>query len=132
MIYQGIFSFFQDRFNEGGPVIMTIILLCFLIALVLLVKGFMHLKSNKGITQKMQRIVIELSLLGLVIGFFGSILGLITAFDAVVDIKTMNTNVLAGGLKTSFLSTLFGTLTFIILRIGLLILRWMQPEFNNE
>jgi len=33
---------------------------------------------------------------------------------------------MAGGLKVSFLTTLFGTLTFIISRIGLLILKGMH------
>ncbi|MFT4698822.1 MAG: hypothetical protein ACI9SJ_001979 [Flavobacteriaceae bacterium] len=38
----------------------------------------------------------------------------------------MSTEIFAGGLKVSFLSTLFGTLTFIISRIGVLTLTWKQ------
>jgi biopolymer transport protein ExbB/TolQ len=69
----------------------------------------------------------DAGLLGLVIGFFGSILGLIQAFDSIESIGVeISAPLLAGGLKVSFITTVFGTLTFVISRIGLLILKGMH------
>ena len=39
---------------------------------------------------------------------------------------------IAGGLKVSFLTTLFGSFVFIISRIGILILRSMIKEQNTQ
>ena len=78
-------------------------------------------------SKKMMRLTAEAGLLGLVIGFFASILGLIQAFDAVEGIGgEISPALLAGGIKVSFLTIVFGTFTFIVSRIGLLILKWKQ------
>jgi divalent metal cation (Fe/Co/Zn/Cd) transporter len=126
MTSQNIFSTVVERFNEGGFVIMSLILICFILAMLFLVLAFKKLTSNPLQSNKMKSLVVEFSLLGLVIGFFGSILGLITAFDAIGGVGNISTEIFAGGLKVSFLSTLFGTLTFIISRIGVLTLTWKQ------
>jgi hypothetical protein len=118
---------FVDRFNEGGPVHMTLILICLILTLFFLVKAFVSRSKDDVQSKKMMRLAAESGLLGLVIGFFASIIGLIEAFDAVEGIGgEISPALLAGGLKVSFLTILFGTFTFIISRIGLLILKWKQ------
>lgn len=114
---------FVDRFIEGGPFFMSIILLCLILTFYFIAKGFLS-KDNVEKTKKNIALIADVSLLGLVIGFFSSIIGLITAFDSLEAINGMaNSGVFAAGLKVSFLSTVFGTLVFIIGRIGILILR---------
>jgi len=118
---------FVDRFNEGGPVHMTLILICFILTIFFLVKAFVSISKDEAKSKKMIRLAAESGLLGLVIGFFASILGLIQAFDAVEGIGgEISPALLAGGIKVSFLTIVFGTFTFIISRIGLLILKWKQ------
>ncbi|MFT5217059.1 MAG: Na+(H+)/acetate symporter ActP [Glaciecola sp.] len=117
---------FVDRFNEGGPLFMSLILICLILAILFLVKAFMTLSKNVPQSKKMMRLVADAGLLGLVIGFLGSIIGMITAFDSIEAIDNVSSGMMAGGLKVSFLTTLFGTLTFIISRIGLLILKGMH------
>lgn len=117
---------FVDRFNEGGPLFMSLILICLVLAILFLVKAFMALSKNVPQSKKMMRLVADAGLLGLVIGFLGSIIGMITAFDSIEAIDNVSSGMMAGGLKVSFLTTLFGTLTFIISRIGLLILKGMH------
>ena len=68
----------------------------------------------------------ESSLLGLVIGFFASILGLISAFDTVEAMGNPNPELFAAGLKISLITATFGLLTFILVRIGILVLRGVQ------
>ena len=116
---------FVDRFNEGGPVHMTLILICLILAIFYLVKAFMSRSKDDAQSKKMMRLAAEVGLLGLVIGFFASIIGMIESFDAIESFGgDMSPGILAGGLKVSFLTILFGTFTFIVSRIGLLILKW--------
>lgn len=116
---------FVDRFYEGGPLFMSLILICLLLSLALLTIGFINLKKDSKKARKMLNLTVDSSLLGLVIGFFASVIGLITAFDSVEALGDPNPAIFAGGLKVSLLTATFGLFTFIIARIGILILRWL-------
>lgn len=116
---------FADRFNEGGPFMMSLILICFILSLYFLAKGFINMKKDTDQTTKMLRLVTDSSLLGLVIGFFGSVIGLIEAFDSVEAMGNPDPAVFAGGIKVSLLTATFGLLTFVLSRIGILVIRWM-------
>lgn len=117
---------FVDRFIEGGPLFMSLILICLILAVVFLVFGFLNLKSNRDKSKKMTRLASDVSILGLVFGFLGSTIGMITAFDAIESIGNISTGMMAGGLKIAFLTTVFGCVTFILPRIGIIILRGLQ------
>ena len=58
-----------DRFNEGG-FFMFLILICLLLAIFFIVKGFLKLKDPIN-SKKMLQLAADTSLLGLVLGFFG-------------------------------------------------------------
>ena len=122
---------FADRFSEGGPFFMSLILICLLLSLGLLIRGFMSLKKDKVQAQKMLKLTVDSSLLGLVIGFFASVIGLITAFDSVEAMGDPDPSIFAGGLKVSLLTATFGLLSFIIARIGILFLRWFLKAEQN-
>lgn len=115
-----------DRFNEGGPFFMSLILICLLAAVLFLVLGFLNLKKNLEKSKKMTRLASDVSLLGLVFGFLGSTIGMITAFDAIESVGDISTGMMAGGLKVAFLTTVFGCVTFILPRIGIIVLRGVQ------
>ena len=122
---------FADRFREGGPFFMSLILICLLLSIFLLVKGFISLKTDKSQSQRMLNLTVDVSLLGLVIGFFASVIGLISAFDSVEALGNPSPAMFAGGLKVSLLTATFGLFSFIIARIGILILRWcIKPEIE--
>jgi biopolymer transport protein ExbB/TolQ len=114
-------------FSEGGS-FMFLILICLLLSLYFIIRGFLKVKSDIKISKKMLLLAVDTSLLGLVIGFFASILGLITAFDSVEAMGNPDPSIFAGGLKVSLLTATFGLLTFILPRVGILILRGMQKE----
>ena len=117
-----------DRFNEGGPFFMSLILICLLLSIFLLVRGFLSLKKDVLLSKKMLSLTIDSSLLGLVLGFLGSVIGLITAFDTVEALGNPDPSVFAGGLKVSLLTATFGLFSFVVSRIGILALRAMQKE----
>jgi biopolymer transport protein ExbB/TolQ len=117
---------FVDRFTEGGSFFMSLILICLLLSIYFLVRGFLSFKKNLPLSKKMLRLAEDSSLLGLVIGFFAAIIGLITAFDSLEAMGNVDPSVFAGGLKVSLLSATFGLFTFVIVRLDILILRWLQ------
>ncbi|WP_339896054.1 MotA/TolQ/ExbB proton channel family protein [uncultured Algibacter sp.] len=119
---------FVDRFMEGGPLFMSLILICLLLALSFVVMGFVNLKKNVLKSKKMTGLASDASILGLVIGFLGSIIGMITAFDAIESMGDISSGMMAAGLKVSFLTTVFGAVTFILPRIGIIILKALQKS----
>ena len=125
MQQQGFFTQLANRFSEGGVLFMSLILICLVLSFYFLISAFYLANSNNVKSRKMVGLVSDSSLLGLVIGFLGSIIGLITAFDAIEGMNSISSGMLAGGLKVSFLTTLFGTIVFVISRIGILIYKWM-------
>ncbi|MDP5082057.1 MAG: MotA/TolQ/ExbB proton channel family protein [Winogradskyella sp.] len=123
---------FTERFSEGGPFFMTLILICLLLSIFLLINGFLNLKKDKAKVEKMLKLTVDSSLLGLVLGFFASVIGLITAFDSVEAMGDPDPAIFAGGLKVSLLTATFGLFSFVISRIGILILRWsMKAEITK-
>ncbi|MGJ5641447.1 MotA/TolQ/ExbB proton channel family protein [Formosa sp. S-31] len=114
-----------NRFNEGGPLFMSLILICFILSLCFLFSAFYYANKNETRSRKMISLVVDASLLGMVIGFMGSIIGMVMAFDAIGTMNSVSTAMLAGGLKVSFITTLFGTFVFVLSRIGILVYKWM-------
>lgn len=123
-----LLNVFADRFMEGGPLFMSLILICLLLAIAFLVRGFLTLKKHTETTTKMIKLASGTSLLGLVIGFLGSLIGMITAFDTIEALGGVSSEMLAAGLKVSFLTTVFGCITFILPRIGIILLQYMQKN----
>ncbi|MFY0714028.1 MotA/TolQ/ExbB proton channel family protein [Seonamhaeicola sp. NFXS20] len=117
---------FVDRFNEGGPLFMSLILICLLLSVFFIIMSFINLKKNELLSKKYIRLTTDSSLLGLVLGFLGSVIGLITAFDSIEAMGSPSPEIFAGGLKVSLLTATFGLFSFIIARLGILILRWFS------
>nr|WP_321224445.1 MotA/TolQ/ExbB proton channel family protein [uncultured Psychroserpens sp.] len=112
-----------NLFTDGGSLFMTLILLCLLAALFFIVKGFISLKKSSAVSKKMLQLASDASLLGLTMGFLASVIGLISAFDSIEAMGNPNPEVFAGGLKISLLTATFGLFTFVISRIGIMVLR---------
>lgn len=117
---------FVDRFIEGGPVFMTLILICLVLVVYFLVRAFRSRRKNIIMSKKMSALMSDAGLLGLVFGFFASIIGLIEAFDSIEGFGQMNSVNFAAGLKVTFLTTLFGCFVFIVSRIGVLVYKWTE------
>lgn len=122
-----VLNVFVDRFMEGGPLFMSLILICLLLSFLFLTLGFLSRKKDISKSVKMISLASDISVLGLVIGFLGSIIGMIEAFDAIGAIGDISQGMMASGLKVSFLTTVFGAITFILPRIGILVLKALIP-----
>lgn len=51
---------------------------------------------------------------------------MIGAFDAIEAARDISPAILAGGIKISLLSPVFGTFIFLIDRLGIIILTWLK------
>jgi len=114
-----------ERIIEGGVFFMVPIVLLLILIMVLIVKGI--LQRNQDNTKTIS-LIASISLFTIVWGFLGQTIGLITAFDYIHGQGDVSMGTLAGGLKVSFLAPLFAMFTFLIGRIGIIILTWMGKE----
>jgi hypothetical protein len=89
-----------DLFYQGGPLFMTILTLVLLGVLVSFWKFPNWIK--------------ELGILALSIGVLGQIIGLYSAFKGIEQMGEVSQAMMAGGLKVSSITTIYGLLIFII------------------
>jgi hypothetical protein len=115
---------FFDRLNEGGPFFMYPLFLILILLIILIVKGFLQ----KGAQEKTMSLISSIALFAIVWGFLGQIIGLIGAFDSIEAAGDISLAVLAGGLKVGFLAPVFGMFIFLVGRLGIIIITWMQKD----
>jgi len=109
-------------FEQGGQFFMTPILILFILTAVLFVKELIQ-KNNRDKTITLLK---SLSAFVLVWGLCGQVIGLIEGFDGMEGIKgSVAPSILYGGLKFTFLPTLFGMVTFLFARVYIIVLQWM-------
>lgn len=88
-----------DYFIMGGPLFMGILTLI----LLLMIYGAVR-----------KRYVKELGLLALAVGFMGQLLGLFGAFEGIEQMGGVSQPILAGGLKVSSITSVYGLLIYIV------------------
>ena len=117
-----------NRFFEGGALFMSLILICLLLTIYFMTKGFYRIKTNPELSKKMLTLINDSGVLGLSLGFLSAFLGLIGAFDVLEATGDANPSLIAGGLKIALLSPIFGIFTFIISKIGVVVLKLIQKK----
>lgn len=105
--------------NEGGPFFTYTTLLLLLAILILFTYNFVM--KNQTI-EKTIELLKSLGWFVFAWGLLGSNIGLITAFDRIQAAGDVAPSVLAGGLKMTLINPLMGFVTFLIARIGIIIL----------
>ncbi|MCA6074332.1 MotA/TolQ/ExbB proton channel family protein [Fulvivirga sedimenti] len=112
-----------DLFNEGGPLFMGLLTIEFILVIVVAVRTMIKYSGDAlsyAEAQKTLGYVRSLGLLAFVTGIFGQLIGLYDAFTAIQEIESVSPAMLAGGLRVSLITTLYGT---FILMISLIL--WM-------
>ena len=117
-----------ERFVEGGLSGMTLILLCLLLAAYFTYKALTNLNGEHTKFLKYIKLINQVVLLGLVISFADSLMGLIQGFDALEASGGEEPAIIAAGLKITLLSPLFGLIVFILGHISTFVLSWMRKE----
>ncbi len=115
---------FFSLLNDGGPIFMYPLLIILILVLILIVKGFL----KKGSTTKTISLISSITLFALVWGFLGHIIGMIGAFDAIESMGSVSQEIMAAGIKISLIVPVFGSFIFLVGRLGIIILTWMQKD----
>jgi len=103
----------MELFNMGGTLFMSLISIahiCIFVAIILHFQG-----------KDVLHLVREAGLLALALGVLGQLIGLFEAFKAIEAMGGVSPEMLAGGLKVSSVTTIYGLIGFVISRLYLLI-----------
>lgn len=100
-------------FSQGGPLFMGILTLILLSLLIVFVMSIMKKGDEKQLNQSIQWLK-SIGTLGLVVGILGQLIGLYSAFSVIETGQEISPAILAGGLKISLITTLYGLLIYII------------------
>lgn len=100
-----------DYFYMGGPLFMGMLTLIFIALIVAAV-------LKKGVK--------EIGLLALAMGFLGQLLGLMGAFEGIEAMGGVSQSMLAGGLKVSSITSIYGLLIYIISLIVQVVQRFLK------
>jgi biopolymer transport protein ExbB/TolQ len=106
-----------ELFYMGGPLFMGILTLLFLIVLTQAVRS--RLKYSRGdwdtiTTRRNLSYIRSVGVLAFVIGVFGQLIGLYSAFAAMEQMEGISPTVLAQGLKVSMITTIYGSMILVI------------------
>lgn len=99
-----------ELFHMGGMLFMSILTLLFI---AVLISAFLY-RSNSTADQKAWNRIKSIGLLALVVGVLGQMIGLYSAFEAIQQMGTVSPAMLAGGLKVSSITTMYGMVIYII------------------
>ncbi len=102
---------------EGGILFMSILFFLLVINLVLIVKSSIdiYFKKRQGSLQKKNLEAIKfIGSFALAFGIFGQIIGLFEAFKAIEKMGEVSQALLAGGLKVSSFTTIYGFFIFLL------------------
>ena len=117
-----------ELFYMGGPLFMSILTLIFLAMLVTAVINFVsfrngQLEPNNNSFRKIGYIK-QIGLFALIVGVLGQLIGLFSAFEYIEQAGSVSPEMLAGGIKVSMITTLYG---LIICTISYLI--WLGMSY---
>lgn len=124
-----------ELFYMGGTLFMGTLTLIFLIVLILAIRTWMKFSSGDwdiSTTRRNLSYVKSTGILALVVGVLGQLIGLYSAFIAIEEMKEIPPAMLAGGLKVSMITTLYGTLIFIISLLIWLLMDSMLKEDKSS
>ena len=105
-------------FMEGGPIFMGLLTIMLGIIIILSVIAVSLLISKKaaGLPSFRQRLVYikSLGLFTMILGVLGQLMGLTEAFGAIQLASDVSPAIVAGGLKVSMYTTLYGIVIYLI------------------
>lgn len=109
----------MNLFQMGGVLFMSMLTILLIGVLAATVLYWM----NKEPTSKNHDAIKSIGLLALVVGVLGQMIGLFSAFQAIEQMGSVSPAMLAGGLKVSSITTIYGLIIYVISLI-----LWMLSE----
>jgi len=107
-----------NLFFQGGPLFMGVLTILLFTVIVLSVY-FLYLISRReykslDLTLKKLKFIKTTGIYALVIGILGQLIGLYSAFTYIEAAREISPVILAGGLRISMITTIYGMIIFLI------------------
>lgn len=107
-----------NLFYMGGPLFMGILTILFLGVLAISVYFIITIASGRATEKKNFRhqlsYVKSAGLFTMITGILGQLIGLLEAFRAIERVGDISPAILAGGLKVSMITTLYGIIVYLL------------------
>lgn len=104
------------------------ILFCLLLAVVFTSVLVIKNKGVNALAEKWLKISQEIALFALVFGILGQLVGLVGAFQAIEQVGEVSQALLAGGLKVSSYTTLYGFFIFLLAKLFKIVFQFTQKQ----
>jgi biopolymer transport protein ExbB/TolQ len=108
------------HFYEGGPLFMTMIYALWILVLIMAIRWiYIYSKGSSTAAQlkRQNNSILFVGSFGFLLGIFGQSIGLYQAFQAIYAAGDISPALIAGGLRVSMLTTLYG--------MALLLVSWL-------
>ena len=106
-----------NLFHMGGPLFMGILTVLLVVLLAVSVYFFITIASGKaGDKENFKHqlsYVKSIGLFTMITGILGQLIGLLSAFKAIEEVGDISPALLAGGLKVSMITTLYGVFIYL-------------------
>jgi len=109
----------MNLFQMGGVLFMSILTLLFIGVLIATTRYWIKKEANLNDLA----LIKSIGLLAMVIGILGQLIGLFSAFQAIEQMGSVAPAILAGGIKVSMITTMYG---MIIYAVSLIL--WMASK----
>lgn len=108
----------KDLFYMGGPLFMGILTTLLVIMLATSIYFFLRIIAGKAadvanFSHKLTYVK-SVGLFTMITGILGQLIGLLDAFKAIEQMGDISAGILAGGLKVSLITTLYGILIYLV------------------
>jgi len=123
-----------ELFMMGGVLFMSLVTFAFIGAIVVAVKSLINIMSGEVNDSTFQQLgyVKSAGLLALVIGVLGQMIGLYSAFSSIEQMGSVSPAMLAGGLKVSSITTMWGLMCYVLSLIIFLVLSAMAKNKQQQ
>lgn len=122
-------------FYEGGPLFMGILSLILLTAIVMAVYFVATIIKSQSEDKHLETrlgYIKSIGLFGLVVGVFAQLIGLYEAFYAIQEMGDISPGLIAGGLRVSMITNLYGILIFLLSYLIWFGLIFLKSRFTDK
>ncbi|MGQ7869689.1 MotA/TolQ/ExbB proton channel family protein [Sunxiuqinia sp. sy24] len=102
-----------ELFYMGGPLFMSLVTIWGIGILVFTAQKLIHFFVQGKVTKSGLGLILLFGSLAMVTGFLGQAIGLIMAFNAIEAAGDISPALVAGGLRVSMITPVYGTILFI-------------------